>query len=90
MESTIFYIVVTICIVYILIQIYKNRYMFIEGFRLNSNNYIIYLLSLFIPLVGIIIGSIKLSKDDSLNKGVGINCIILSTISVIGTIIILK
>jgi len=90
MESTIFFIVITVCIVYTSIQIFKNRYIFIEGFKLNSNNYIIYLLSLFIPLVGIIVGSIKLSKDDNFNRNIGINCIILSVISIVLGILILK
>lgn len=91
MELIMLFILVTIFISYVGFQLFKNRFIFIEGFKLNSNNYIIYIFSLLIPLVGIIVGSIKLSKNNKFDTTTGINCIILSIISIIiGAIIIFK
>lgn len=91
MELILLFIIVIIFISYVIFQIYRKRQIFFMQFKMNSNNYIIYILSLLVPLAGIIVGSIKLSKDDNLNRSTGINCIILSIISmIIGAIIIFK
>lgn len=75
----------------ILWQVFKNKRLILANFELNSNSYILYLLSLFIPLVGIIVGSIKISKDDNINKNIGMNCIIFGVISIIlSAILIIK
>lgn len=87
----IFLIIVLAFISYVLWQLLKNRELFIMQFKLNSNSYVLYLFSLLVPLVGIIVGSIKLSKDDGFNRNIGINCIVCGIISmVVGALIFLK
>lgn len=91
MEQIALIIVILIFIIGISFQLFKNRKLLAEQYRLSSNSYVLYLFSLLVPLVGIIVGSIKLSKDDNFNRSIGINCIILSIISmIIGAILIFK
>jgi len=91
LNQIIFLLIILIVISCIIWQLFKSRQLFLAGFILNSNSYILYLFSLIVPLVGIIVGSIKISKDDNYNRNVGINCIILSIVStIIGIIIITK
>ena len=57
---------------------------------LMFENWGVYLVSFFVPLVGIIVGSINLTKDEPYKKNIGMNCIILGVMSIIIAYLFLK
>jgi hypothetical protein len=59
---------------------YQQQYPQKQGVSIGIK-ILVYLLSFFIPIIGFIIGAVFYTKPDT--RGVGKNCIILGTISII-------